>query len=159
MTRLVSGEDRIHLGSKLLKFANQWMNFVSDKCERGRGLRPRSASLVSVPRYYLAYSYHFPLSVLNDDDDDDDDEKRVLTPHCQNACIGHYHIYTFAHMRPRTFISDFENIFSNSHSHDEFLCHFSFKSSRSKEIVSCEIEVTDGQTDRHTDGRTDDRET
>jgi len=41
----VSGEDRIQLGGKLLQFANQWMKFVSDKCERGRGLRPRCPSI------------------------------------------------------------------------------------------------------------------
>ena len=42
----MSGEDRVHLGVKLLQFANQWMKFVSDKCERGHGLRPRSEFVV-----------------------------------------------------------------------------------------------------------------
>jgi len=37
----MSGEDRVQLGVKLRQFASQWMKFVSDKCERGRGLRPR----------------------------------------------------------------------------------------------------------------------
>ena len=42
----MSGEDRVQLGIKLQQFANQWMKFVSDKCERGRGLRPRSQCCV-----------------------------------------------------------------------------------------------------------------
>ena len=51
VTRLVSGEDRVQLGVKLQQFANQWMKFVSEKCERGRGLRPRSESVVLSPMY------------------------------------------------------------------------------------------------------------
>jgi len=50
VTRLVSGEDRVQLDAKLLKFVNQWIKFVTEKCERGRGVRPRSLSL---DIYYL----------------------------------------------------------------------------------------------------------
>ena len=41
VTRLVSGETRHKLGKGLVDFAKDWMKFVSDKCERGRGMRPR----------------------------------------------------------------------------------------------------------------------
>ena len=44
LTRLVSGELRNKLAFDLVSFAQQWMKFVSDKCERGRGKRPRWAS-------------------------------------------------------------------------------------------------------------------
>lgn len=41
VTRLVSGEMRGRLSKALVKFAKQWMKFVMEKCERGRGRRPR----------------------------------------------------------------------------------------------------------------------
>jgi len=41
VTRLVSGEARHRLGKGLMLFAKDWMKFVSEKCERGRGMRPR----------------------------------------------------------------------------------------------------------------------
>lgn len=41
VTRLVSGEMRSRLSKALVKFAQQWMKFVMEKCERGRGRRPR----------------------------------------------------------------------------------------------------------------------
>lgn len=44
MTRLVTGEARTKLGQGLIDFAKQWMTFVSKKCERGRGVRPRWAN-------------------------------------------------------------------------------------------------------------------
>ncbi|XP_023240312.1 mitogen-activated protein kinase kinase kinase 4-like [Centruroides sculpturatus] len=44
VARLITGEGRTKLGKLLIKFAHQWMKFVSSKCERGRGHRPRWAS-------------------------------------------------------------------------------------------------------------------
>ncbi|KAL4233273.1 Mitogen-activated protein kinase kinase kinase 4 [Mactra antiquata] len=44
VTRLVSGETRQQLGRSLMHFAKDWMKFVSEKCERGRGMRPRWAN-------------------------------------------------------------------------------------------------------------------
>ncbi|XP_060581220.1 mitogen-activated protein kinase kinase kinase 4-like isoform X3 [Ruditapes philippinarum] len=44
VTRLVSGETRHKLGRGLMHFAKDWMKFVSEKCERGRGMRPRWAN-------------------------------------------------------------------------------------------------------------------
>ena len=41
VTRLVSGETRHKLGKGLVLFAKDWMKFVSEKCEMGRGMRPR----------------------------------------------------------------------------------------------------------------------
>ena len=49
----MSGEDRVQLGVKLRQFASQWMKFVSDKCERGRGLRPRYLCLCTSSRGWL----------------------------------------------------------------------------------------------------------
>ncbi|XP_052808624.1 mitogen-activated protein kinase kinase kinase 4-like isoform X2 [Mya arenaria] len=44
VTRLVSGETRHKLGPGSMAFAKDWMMFVSEKCERGRGMRPRWAN-------------------------------------------------------------------------------------------------------------------
>ncbi|GAB6026709.1 Mitogen-activated protein kinase kinase kinase 4 [Chamberlinius hualienensis] len=44
MTYLVTGEARSRLGLGLVQFAKQWMKFVIEKCERGRGVRPRWAN-------------------------------------------------------------------------------------------------------------------
>ncbi|XP_071112541.1 mitogen-activated protein kinase kinase kinase 4-like [Haliotis cracherodii] len=44
VSRLVSGDQRQRLGRGLVKFAKSWMKFVSEKCERGRGMRPRWAN-------------------------------------------------------------------------------------------------------------------
>ncbi|XP_069140240.1 mitogen-activated protein kinase kinase kinase 4-like isoform X2 [Argopecten irradians] len=44
VTRLVTGEPRQNLGRRLVNFAQDWMNFVMEKCERGRGMRPKWAS-------------------------------------------------------------------------------------------------------------------
>ncbi|KAL3881975.1 hypothetical protein ACJMK2_028357 [Sinanodonta woodiana] len=44
VTRLVSGEMKAKLGWGLVSFAKDWMKFVSEKCETGRGMRPRWAS-------------------------------------------------------------------------------------------------------------------
>ncbi|XP_077977573.1 mitogen-activated protein kinase kinase kinase 4-like [Glandiceps talaboti] len=44
VSRLVTGEARQKLGDGMLNFAQKWMNFVLEKCERGRGTRPRWAS-------------------------------------------------------------------------------------------------------------------
>ena len=41
--RLVTGDARKKLAQGLISFAQQWMHFVNERCERGRGLRPRWA--------------------------------------------------------------------------------------------------------------------
>lgn len=38
LTRLITGESRTKLAKQLIKFARQWMTFVMNKCEKGRGL-------------------------------------------------------------------------------------------------------------------------
>ncbi|XP_041352279.1 mitogen-activated protein kinase kinase kinase 4-like [Gigantopelta aegis] len=42
--RLVSGEQRQKLGRGLVSFAKDWMKFIHEKCETGRGIRPRWAN-------------------------------------------------------------------------------------------------------------------
>ncbi|CAC5409888.1 MAP3K4 [Mytilus coruscus] len=44
VTRLVTGEPRQKLGTRLVSFAKQWMQFVMEKCDKGRGMRPKWAS-------------------------------------------------------------------------------------------------------------------
>jgi hypothetical protein len=39
--RLVTGDAREKLARGMISFAQQWMHFVKERCERGRGLRPR----------------------------------------------------------------------------------------------------------------------
>ena len=39
--RLVTGDAREKLARGMISFAQQWMQFVKERCERGRGLRPR----------------------------------------------------------------------------------------------------------------------
>ena len=39
--RLVTGDARSKVAGSLMDFAKQWMRFVCEKCERGRGIRPR----------------------------------------------------------------------------------------------------------------------
>ena len=39
--RLVSGDARISLSKDVVGFAKSWMKFCINKCERGKGLRPR----------------------------------------------------------------------------------------------------------------------
>lgn len=39
--RLVTGDAREKLVCGMISFAQQWMQFVKERCERGRGLRPR----------------------------------------------------------------------------------------------------------------------
>ena len=41
VARLVIGAMKDTLGHSMLAFARQWMTFVTSKCERGRGTRPR----------------------------------------------------------------------------------------------------------------------
>ncbi|XP_072036132.1 mitogen-activated protein kinase kinase kinase 4-like [Amphiura filiformis] len=41
--RLLSGDARLKLAESSLKLAKKWMTFVLEKCERGRGTRPRWA--------------------------------------------------------------------------------------------------------------------
>ena len=36
-------EKRQKLARSMVQFANLWMKFVTDRCERGRGMRPRWA--------------------------------------------------------------------------------------------------------------------
>ncbi|KAK3098006.1 hypothetical protein FSP39_015240 [Pinctada imbricata] len=43
VTRLVTGEPRQQLSKRLVEFAQDWMKFVTDKCEKGRGMRPKWA--------------------------------------------------------------------------------------------------------------------
>ena len=47
--RLVSGEQRQKLGRGLVNFAKDWMKFIHEKCETGRGIRPR----------YIYKTYYF----------------------------------------------------------------------------------------------------
>ncbi|XP_069698248.1 mitogen-activated protein kinase kinase kinase 4 isoform X1 [Periplaneta americana] len=42
--RLVTGEAREKLARGMISFAQQWMQFVKERCDRGRGLRPRWAN-------------------------------------------------------------------------------------------------------------------
>ncbi|XP_033609208.1 mitogen-activated protein kinase kinase kinase 4 isoform X3 [Cryptotermes secundus] len=42
--RLVTGDAHEKLARGMVSFAQQWMCFVKDRCERGRGLRPRWAN-------------------------------------------------------------------------------------------------------------------
>ncbi|XP_031553108.1 mitogen-activated protein kinase kinase kinase 4-like isoform X3 [Actinia tenebrosa] len=44
IARLVSGDPRKKLGKYMLCFARKWIKFVMEKCERGRGTRPRWAT-------------------------------------------------------------------------------------------------------------------
>ncbi|XP_068698407.1 mitogen-activated protein kinase kinase kinase 4-like isoform X1 [Montipora foliosa] len=44
VARLVIGAMKDTLGHSMLAFARQWMTFVTSKCERGRGTRPRWAN-------------------------------------------------------------------------------------------------------------------
>ncbi|XP_076372525.1 mitogen-activated protein kinase kinase kinase 4-like isoform X2 [Tachypleus tridentatus] len=44
VTRLITGDAKTKLGKGLISFALQWMKFVSKRCERGRGQRPRWAN-------------------------------------------------------------------------------------------------------------------
>lgn len=44
LTRLITGDSRAKLAKQLIKFAFQWMTFVINKCEKGRGLRARWAT-------------------------------------------------------------------------------------------------------------------
>ena len=41
LTRLITGDSRVKLAKQLLKFAFQWITFVINRCEKGRGLRAR----------------------------------------------------------------------------------------------------------------------
>lgn len=41
LTRLITGDSRAKLAKQLIRFAFQWMTFVINKCEKGRGLRAR----------------------------------------------------------------------------------------------------------------------
>ena len=38
---MVSGELREELAKAIVDFAIQWMTFVTEKCEKGRGVKPR----------------------------------------------------------------------------------------------------------------------
>jgi hypothetical protein len=40
----VTGDAREKLARGMISFALQWMHFVKERCERGRGLRPRWAN-------------------------------------------------------------------------------------------------------------------
>jgi hypothetical protein len=42
--RLVTGDAHEKLARGMISFAQQWMHFVKERCERGRGLRPRWAN-------------------------------------------------------------------------------------------------------------------
>lgn len=44
MCRLVTGDAHEKLARGMISFAQQWMHFVKERCERGRGLRPRWAN-------------------------------------------------------------------------------------------------------------------
>nr|CAD7412373.1 unnamed protein product [Timema poppensis] len=44
VSRLVTGKARCKLTRGMISFAQQWMIFVKERCERGRGLRPRWAN-------------------------------------------------------------------------------------------------------------------
>ncbi|XP_061167485.1 mitogen-activated protein kinase kinase kinase 4-like [Saccostrea echinata] len=44
VTRLVTGETKQKLSKRLVNFAKEWMAFVTEKCEKGRGMRPKWAS-------------------------------------------------------------------------------------------------------------------
>lgn len=41
VTRLVTGETKQKLSKRLVNFAKEWMAFVTEKCEKGRGMRPK----------------------------------------------------------------------------------------------------------------------
>lgn len=41
LTRLITGDSRAKLAKQLIRFAFQWITFVINKCEKGRGLRAR----------------------------------------------------------------------------------------------------------------------
>ena len=43
LTRLISGDMRARLAQTIVEFANQWMKFVTTKCEKGKGVKPRWA--------------------------------------------------------------------------------------------------------------------
>ena len=44
LPKLVTGYSRYKVGPGMIHLAQQWMRFVRDRCERGRGLRPRWAN-------------------------------------------------------------------------------------------------------------------
>ncbi|XP_052834360.1 mitogen-activated protein kinase kinase kinase 4 isoform X4 [Octopus bimaculoides] len=44
LQRLVSDEQKIELGKCMISFAREWMNFISEKWEKGRGRRPTWAN-------------------------------------------------------------------------------------------------------------------
>ncbi|XP_065928516.1 mitogen-activated protein kinase kinase kinase 4-like [Magallana gigas] len=44
VTRLVSGDTKQRLSKRLVNFAKEWMAFVTNKCEKGRGMMPKWAS-------------------------------------------------------------------------------------------------------------------
>ena len=54
ITRLVAGETRQKLSRDVMAFAKQWMQFVLQRCERGRGMRPR---------FVVASANGFPLII------------------------------------------------------------------------------------------------
>ncbi|XP_049939411.1 mitogen-activated protein kinase kinase kinase 4 isoform X1 [Schistocerca serialis cubense] len=78
--RLVTGEVRTELSHGLICFAQQWMKFVRERCERGRGLRPRWAN----------QGLDFLMTVCEPEntqylsDNDFDDLKRSI-----DGCISH----------------------------------------------------------------------
>lgn len=42
--RLITGEAKAQLARGMIEFSKLWMKFVRERCERGRGLRPRWAN-------------------------------------------------------------------------------------------------------------------
>lgn len=43
MSESIPSDSREKLSRSMVQFANLWMKFVTEKCERGRGMRPRWA--------------------------------------------------------------------------------------------------------------------
>ncbi|KAL5010300.1 hypothetical protein ScPMuIL_012605 [Solemya velum] len=79
--RLVTGDARRKLGRKLIAFAKDWMKFVAEKCERGRGMRPRWASQ-GFEFLIVACDPYWSLSLLTEEEFTDLKNKI-------NDCVSH----------------------------------------------------------------------
>ncbi|XP_033099180.1 mitogen-activated protein kinase kinase kinase 4-like [Anneissia japonica] len=80
VARLLSGELRQRLGKTSLAFAISWMKFVVDKCEKGKGRKPRWAQH-GLDFLIIACD---PKNIAHLEDDEFQDLKKLM-----NQCIHH----------------------------------------------------------------------
>lgn len=84
LDRLVTGaSSRKALALGIMDFSKQWMRFVMERCERGRGIKPRWASH-GIDFLFLASSPNFTKNVL----DEEFSEFKKLVEQCYSHVIG-----------------------------------------------------------------------